>query len=117
MMANTIAVSEIRQWMNTICDAFEARGLSAIPLDQECYWEVFFDEAYEFPDPPEAVVASLSDDINDLRKEMQAFRSEDIGMIIGHACQHLQGIVKYMAFMSSGLVANASEKIQGEPHA
>ncbi|MFC1455939.1 hypothetical protein ACETIH_04195 [Microvirga arabica] len=116
MTHQKIAVSEIRRWMNTICDALEMRGISQIDVEQEGYWDVFYEEAYDFSRQPEPQVGSLSDDIADLRKEMEAFHSDDIGMVVDHACHHLQGIVKYLSVISAGPVVSASDRSKGGAH-
>jgi hypothetical protein len=112
-----VSVSEIRQWMNAICDALEAKGVSEIALEQDYYWSVFSDDAFDMSRQPEPVVGSLQDDFGDLRREMAAFQSQDIGMIVGHACHHLQGIVNYLALRFSGIVVSTVNKAAGGAHA
>ncbi len=112
-VTHRVPVSEIRRWMNTICDALETGGVSQIDVDQEGYWSVFFDNAFNLSHMPEPGIGSLSDDIGDLRREVDVFHSEDRGMIVGHACEHLAGIVTYMAFTYPGVVVNASDRAGG----
>ncbi|WP_230530475.1 hypothetical protein [Microvirga roseola] len=108
-----LPVSEIREWANSICDALELRGITEVTLEHDQYWSIFFDDAFDFDDPVKPVVGSLGDDIGDLRKEMEAFRSRDRGMVVEHACHHLQGILGYLAYACSGTVVNASNNATG----
>jgi hypothetical protein len=95
--------------MNAICNALEAGQVNEITLEHECYWNVFGDDAFDFSQQPEPGIGSLSDDIGDLRREMEASRSDHIGMIVGHACEHLLAIVNNLALTCSGVVVSASD--------
>ncbi|MFC5421108.1 hypothetical protein ACFPOB_16245 [Bosea eneae] len=109
MTDKTLSIAEVREWTSTVFDALERQGMGKIVLEHNEHWGVFFEDALNLAQQPELIVGSLADDIGDLRREMLAYRSEDHGMIISHACHHLIGIMKYLAFTAGGATANASD--------
>lgn len=113
MTEKTFSVAEVREWTSTVFDALERQGMGEIALEHNEHWGVFFEDAFNLAKQPELIVGTLADDIGDLRREMTAYKSADRGMIISHACHHLIGILKYLALVSGGEVANASDPDAG----
>lgn len=113
MSDKTLNIAEVREWMSAVFDALERQGMGDIPLEHDEHWSVFYEDAFNLTQQPQLVVGSLADDMKDLRGEMLAYRSDDHGMIISHTCHHLIGIMKYLAFVSGGEVANAPDPDAG----
>jgi hypothetical protein len=113
MTDKTLSIAEMREWTSTVFDALERQGMGKIALEHDEHWGVFYEDAFNLTQQPQLVVGSLADDMKDLRGEMLAYRSDDHGMIISHACHHLIGIMNYLAFVAGGEVANASDTDAG----
>lgn len=93
---DVVTINEIRSIMAKALDALEAEGIKHINLKNDGYWTILSDEAFNLGVRPELAVGSLSDDIADLRKEMQALENDD-GVFLWHVFHHLGGIVLAMA--------------------
>lgn len=101
-----LPISDVRLWANAICDAFEAAGITDLPCDHDHYWEVFYEDAFRLDRKPDVVCGQLSDDLDDLRAEADAFvEGSDRGVLISHAFQHFAGVIRYLAVASKSLPA------------
>lgn len=96
---STVQVAEIRSMMNAALDALEAAGVEQLSVESDSYWTVYFDEAFDMTKRPEPVVGSLSGDVDDLRAEINA-RKSDEGGALWHVFHHLGGLVQLMAEQS-----------------
>ncbi len=96
----SIRVSEIRGMLNAALSALEAEGVEEIGLEEDEYWSVYHDDAFDFSKPPEPVVGTLQDDIGDLRRDMDSIANEE-GAAVWHMFHHLRGIVLLLAKHSS----------------
>ncbi len=92
-----ISLIEVKKLANAIFDRLIEEGIDAVPVKGDEFWQVFFTEAFDMSNTPEATVGTVSDCIADLRQEANS--DEMIGW---HALQHLSGILAFLAHAANG---------------
>ncbi|SON57368.1 hypothetical protein HDIA_3827 [Hartmannibacter diazotrophicus] len=93
-----ISLEEIKNASVALLTRMQMAGLSEVKVagDQAHYWKVFPSEIFS-PSEPSPVKGGVSDDLGDLRKEME---QRDSAYSLGsfwHALNHLSGILSVLA--------------------
>ncbi|HTV70737.1 MAG TPA: hypothetical protein VMF90_19585 [Rhizobiaceae bacterium] len=108
MAATIISVREVRQLASALFLRMEKAGVDQIAIDQPNYWKVFPDDLFRATSP-HPVVASVDDDLKDLRRD-DAARSTDSWW---HSLAHLSGLITAMAAVDIGAAVELPAKVSG----
>jgi len=85
-----LKISEIRAVANNLFNYLEETNREEIELDEDYYWMVSSDDAYDpAKDPEELLIGQLSDDWSELKKILQADSPP-----IGYALVWLSAIIR-----------------------
>lgn len=98
MADDTIRVDELRAAMERILLAVERTYGEVITLDEDYYWHLPVEEAYEMRDAPTiADVGQVSDDVAEIR---QGLASGEEVFSIWHDLSHLIGVLRVVEKLS-----------------
>lgn len=92
-MADGIDLRELRTLVNELFDRLEQRGVTGYSVDQDAFWQAWFEDAFDLDATPVPVVASVADCLADIRAEVHDPDSPSDW----HAFFHLSGLFCFLA--------------------
>lgn len=102
-MAMRFTTNDLREWMNALCVALEARGLARLDPAHDHYWHLDPAASFDLTREPAVTAGQISDDLEDLKFEIKSTHDpEALGHVIDwHFAGHLAGIIHYVAFVTA----------------
>ena len=96
----SVTIDELRSILIAALSALESAGVKEIDLENDAYWSVYFEDAFNLGNEPSVVLGSLREELSELRGEMRSLAKDD-GISLWHIFNHLGGFVQRLAKESS----------------
>ncbi len=98
MAAHKFHTHELRAALDRVLAAVEKNHGSQITLDEDYYWHLPVEDAYDLSTEPEiTTVGQVSDDLAEIK---QLLSSDEPVLAIWHELSHLIGVLRVMEKMS-----------------
>ena len=96
MEAERISIREISRLARGVFEALERAGIDEVAVNRDQYWCVFPSDLFAVG-APELTLGSVTDDLKDLKSEVDDPESPLKIASPWHALHHLHGVIAYLA--------------------